>query len=149
MPQHQLALPTAPQGTTGPTLVSVDGKTFPLREVTIEARAEAGLALTTLTQTYANPYDEPLEVHYTLPLPADGAVLGFTMTLGTRTITSEVHPAEEAAALYERAIETGRAASLMQQHRTDTFTQSLGNLPPKTEAKIQIHLLHPLAFIPD
>jgi len=117
--------------------------------VTIHARAENGVALTTLTQTYANPYDEPLEVHYTLPLPADGATLGFTMTLGTRTITSEVHSAEEAARIYDRAIEAGHAAALMQQHRADTFTQQLGNLPPGTEATIEIHVLHPLAFTPN
>ena len=33
------------------------------------------------------PPAEPLEVLYTLPLPADGAVLGYTMRLGERTIT--------------------------------------------------------------
>ena len=44
------------------TLVAVDGKKYPLESARIAARAGGGIALTTLTQTYANPHDESLEV---------------------------------------------------------------------------------------
>src|SRR5262245_36044963 len=81
-------------------LVAVDGRTYPLEGVLIRARAEGGLASTTLTQTYANPYDEPLEVLYTLPLPADGAVLGYAITIGERVIRGEVMKREQAAKAY-------------------------------------------------
>ena len=63
----------------GPALVSVDGRTYPLESVRLTARAEGGLALSRLTQRFANPYDQTLEVVYTLPLPAEGAVLGYTV----------------------------------------------------------------------
>jgi Ca-activated chloride channel family protein len=129
-------------------LVSVDGKEFPLRSAGITARAEGGLADTRLVQTYDNPYDEPLEVLYTLPLPADGAVVGYMITLGERVITGEIERVEEAREAYQRALEEGRTAGLLEQDRADTFSQKLGNLPAGATAKIEIHVLHPLAFRP-
>lgn len=53
----------------GPGLVAVDGRTYPLESARVAARAEGGIALTRLTQQFANPHAEALEVVYTLPLP--------------------------------------------------------------------------------
>ncbi|MHC4992111.1 MAG: VIT domain-containing protein [Planctomycetota bacterium] len=129
-------------------LVSVDGKEFPLRSATVTARAEGGVADTRLVQTYDNPYPEPLEVLYTLPLPADGAVVGYTITLGERVITGEIERVDEAREAYQRALEEGRTTGLLEQDRADTFSQKLGNLPAGATAKIEIRVLHPLAFRP-
>jgi hypothetical protein len=60
-------------------LVSVDDRMYSLKWATITARAEGGVAATTLTQSYENPYAEALEVLYTLPLPANGAVTGYAI----------------------------------------------------------------------
>jgi len=73
-----------------PSLVSIDGRTYPLRSAQIRARAEGGLAQTTLVQEFDNPHDEPLEVIYTMPLPADGAVLGYVIRMGDRVIRGEI-----------------------------------------------------------
>jgi len=129
-------------------LVAVDGRSYPLEAVRIEARAEGGLASTTLTQSYTNPYDEPLEVFYTLPLPADGAVLGYAIHMGERVIRGEVMKREEAAKAYEDALFDGRTAGLLEQERDDTFTQRLGSLPAHQNARIEIQVLHPVAFVP-
>ncbi len=134
-------------GDRGPGLVAVDGRRFPLRSTAIAARAEGGLAESRLVQTYANPYVEPLEVIYTLPLPADGAVIGYTIKLGVRLITGEIERLEAAREAYERALEEGRTAGLLEQVRPDTFTQKLGSLPAGAEARIEIRVLHPLAFL--
>jgi len=135
------------QPAPGTGLVAVDGRTFPLREAAIRARAEGGLAQTTFTQRYVNPYPEPLEVLYTLPLPADGAVVGYTIALGETIITGEIEPREDARKSYLKAIEEGRAAGLLEQDRADTFTQSLGSLPPGAEVRVEIEVLHPLGFL--
>ncbi len=127
-------------------LVAVDGRAFPLKGAKIEARAEGGLASTTLFQEYENPHAEPLEVLYTLPLPADGAVLGYTIRLGERTITGQIEKREVAREKYLRALEEGRAAGLLEQDRADTFTQQLGSLPPGVPVRVEIEVLHPLAF---
>lgn len=133
---------------TGGTLVAVDGKTYPLESAAVTARAEGGFATSTLTQVYANPYDQPLEVQYTLPLPADGAVLGYTITIGERVIRGRVETREKASRQYRQALYEGRTAALLEQSRPDTFQQRLGNVPPHTKVAIAIDVLHPLAFVP-
>jgi Ca-activated chloride channel family protein len=143
-----LASPTPTQTAPGARLVAVDGRTFPLRSAAIVARAEGGLADSRLIQTYTNPYQEALEVIYTMPLPADGAVVGYEITIGERTITGEIETREQAHEDYQRALEEGRTAGLLDEERADTFTQKLGNLPAGETAEIEIRVLHPLAFVP-
>jgi Ca-activated chloride channel family protein len=136
--------PAAPRR---PGLVSVDGRTYPLASVRVAARAEGGIAATTVTQVFENPHDQALEVIYTLPLPADGAVLGYSIRLGDKVIRGEVQPREQAEEAYYEALYDGRTAGLLEQDRADTFQQRLGNLPPHTRAEVEIEVLHPLAFL--
>lgn len=144
MPNAAFASPTS--GTRG--LVAVDGRTFPLRSAHLDARAEGGLAETVLTQAYANPHAEPLEVLYTMPLPADGAVVAYTFRLGERVVRGRIEKKETAREAYLRALEEGRTAGLLEQQRADTFVQRLGNLPPGANVEVEIRVLHPLAFEP-
>jgi Ca-activated chloride channel homolog len=130
-----------------PALVSVDGRAYPLRSAQLRARAEGGIASSSLVQVFANPYDEPLEVVYTLPLPADGAVLGYSVRIGERVIRGEVQPRQKAEAAYLQALYEGRTTGLLEQDRNDTFQQRLGNLPPRTEVAVEIEVLQPLAFL--
>jgi len=139
-----LGLPELEKTTTG--LVTVDGRTFPLKATRVQGRAQGGLATTRLVQEYDNPHTEPLEVIYTLPLPADGAVVSYTIRLGDRVITGHVEPREAAREQYQRALEEGRTAGLVEQERADTFTQTLGSLPPGIPARIEIEVLHPLSL---
>ena len=143
---HAMKVPVAPRGAK---LVSVDGRTYPLEAARITAEASGGIASSTLVQRYRNPYAEPLEVIYTLPLPADGAVIGYSMRLGERVIRGEVRSREDARADYEKALLDGRSAALLEQDRDDTFTQRLGSLKAGQEAEITIEVLHPLAFLLD
>jgi Ca-activated chloride channel family protein len=125
----------------------LDGRTYPLEAARVTATASGGIASSTLVQTYRNPYAEPLEVVYTLPLPADGAVIGYSMRLGSRVIRGEVRSREDAKSAYEKAIFEGRRAALLEQDRDDTFTQRLGSLAAGEAAEITIEVLHPLAFL--
>ncbi len=127
-------------------LVSTDGKTFPLTHAGLKSQAQGGMAHSILSQRYRNPHAEPLEVIYTLPLPADGAVLGYTIRLGKRIVRGEVKARDEAREDYYKALERGRTAGLLEQERADTFTQTLGNLPPGTDVHVEIEVLQPLSF---
>src|SRR5438045_7736057 len=97
--------PARPSG-----LVSVDGRTYPLKSARLDARAEGGIAATTFTQTYGNPYEEPLEVLYTLPLAASGAVVVYSIRFGKRVIHGEVRRRAEAQEEYRKAVIEGRTA---------------------------------------
>ena len=68
----------APAGVGG-RLVSREGRELPLRAVKLDVRAGGGIARAVVEQTFVNDSDEPLSVHYLLPIPADGAVSGVTM----------------------------------------------------------------------
>ncbi len=146
MPQQRLD--SRPLATSGAALVAVDGRIYPLRSAGITSRAEGGLALTTLTQEFANPHREPLEVIYTLPLPADGAVLGYAVHIGDRVIRGEIEKREVAHETYLQALSEGRTAGLLEQDRDDCFTQRLGSLPPDQDVRVEIEVLHPLDFVP-
>jgi len=100
-----------------PALVSVDGRIYPLSSAHIRCRAEGGLAQSTLIQEFANPYEEPLEVLYTMPLPADGAVLGYTIRMGERVIRGEIEPRDQAEAIYKEALYSGRTAGLLEKEK--------------------------------
>jgi Ca-activated chloride channel homolog len=128
-------------------LVSVDGRVYPLESVRVAGRAEGGIALTTITQRFANPHAEALEVVYAMPLPADGAVLAYTIRIGEKVIRGEVQPRERAEAAYREALYQGRTAGLLEQDRADTFQQRLGNVPPCMAVEAEIEVLHPLAFL--
>ncbi len=146
MPQRHLD--SRPEAGHGAALVAVDGRSYPLRSAAIAARAEGGLALTTLAQEFHNPHEEPLEVLYTLPLPADGAVVGYTIRIGERVIRGEIEKREAAKKAYVRALAEGRAAGLLEQDRDDTFTQRLGSIPAGQGVRVEIEMLHPLDFVP-
>ena len=135
-------------GTRGAALVTVDGRAYPLVSAAITARAEGGLARTALVQEFRNPCDQPLEVLYTLPLPADGAVIGCTFRIGERVFRGVIEKREQARETYERAILEGRTASLIEEDRADTFSQRLGAIPPGQSVTVEIDVLHRIDFAP-
>ena len=74
----------------GARLVSTDGSLVPLRATHLESRAEGGVARTILTQTFINEGASAIRVRYLVPLPADGAVSGFSFTIGEKRIVGEI-----------------------------------------------------------
>ena len=146
MPQPRIDSGT--QVRPGAALVAVDGRIYPLRSAAVTARAEGGLALTTLAQEFHNPHLEPLEVHYTLPLPADGAVVGYAIRIGERVVRGEIERRQAAEKAFVEALAEGREAALLEHDRDDTFTQRLGSIPPGQGVGVEIEVLHLLDFVP-
>ena len=118
---------------TGARLVSLDGRALPLVAASLAVDARGGIARVVLTQTFRNPFDEPLTVHYSLPLPHEGAVSGFEFVLGQDRVVGEVDRRETARARFDEALAEGRSAALLEQDRGSLFTQEIGNVPPRTD----------------
>lgn len=144
MPMTALATPALP--TTGCVAVDVAGRLLPLRATHLAAEASAGHARVVLEQTFHNPYAEPLDVTYTLPLPADGAVAGFAFTVGEHAVVGEVQPKAQARETFEQALVDGRTAALLDEERSSVFTQRLGNVPPGATLTCRITIDQPLAW---
>ncbi|MFO0628544.1 MAG: VIT domain-containing protein [Polyangiales bacterium] len=117
----------------GARLVSVDGRALPLVAAALAVDARGGVARVVLTQTFRNPFDEPLTVHYSLPLPHEGAVSGFEFVLGQDRVVGEIDRREDARARFEEAVAAGRSAALLEQDRGSLFTQEIGNVPPRAD----------------
>src|SRR5262245_41640685 len=94
----------------GARLVTVDGRSLPLREVSLRAEAAGGLARVVLEQRFANPYPEPLRVTYLVPLPIEGALAAYTIRVGDRRIAGEVDRVTAARDRFENALVEGRSA---------------------------------------
>lgn len=138
-----------PHASNGATLVSLDGRTLPLRGARLRAEAKGGVARAILEQTFHNPYAEPLRVTYRMPLPADGAVSGYAFRIGDRRIVGEVDKKRAARERFERALVEGRTAALTEQERSSLFTQELGNVPPGAEVVAELSVDQKLVWLPE
>lgn len=131
---------------SGGRLVTADGRALPLRATHLAVTAGGGLARTRLVQRFANPHAEPLAVTYLLPLPADGAVAGFTFTLGARKVVGEIDKRTRARERFEAALTEGRTAALLEQDRAALFHQEIGNIPPGGEVVAELLVDQSLAW---
>jgi Ca-activated chloride channel homolog len=122
----------------GGRLVATGGRTLPLLGSTLSADAAGGIARVTVEQRFRNPHAEPLAVTYSLPLPADGAVSGFSFEVSGKLTVGEIDRKQAARARYEEALADGRSAALLEQDRSSLFTQEIGNIPPGEEVLVRV-----------
>lgn len=142
--------PAAPQRTSG-ELVSLrpDGKVavaFALKHTSVQADVDGFGAAVTVTQTFTNPTKTPIEAIYTFPLPQDAAVDQMRIQIGGRVVEGEIAKRDEARRTYEAAKAAGQAAALLDQERPNIFTQSVANILPGAEIKVQIRYVQVLPF---
>jgi Ca-activated chloride channel family protein len=137
----------ANESSCGGRLVATTGVALPLKSADVRGAAEGGLARVILRQVFANPHAEPLQVTYSMPLPADGAVAGYEFCIGERRVVGEIDRRAAARERFEMAILQGRTAGLLDQERASLFTQELGNVPPGTEVAVTLTIDQPLAWV--
>ena len=118
----------------------------PLKHTDVKAIISGFIARVTVTQTFENPYDEKIEAVYVFPLPHTAAVDDMTMVIGERRVVGLIRRRAEARAMYERAINQGATASLLEQERPNIFTQSVGNIKPGEEIPIEISYVDVLNY---
>ena len=118
----------------------------PLKHTDVKAIISGFIARVTVTQTFENPYDEKIEAVYVFPLPHTAAVDDMTMVIGERRVVGLIKRRAEARAMYELAINQGATASLLEQERPNIFTQSVGNIKPGKEIRIEISYVDVLNY---
>src|SRR5688572_20016894 len=102
-----------------------------LHGVRVNAHLVGMSARTVLEQLFVNEENNAVEAVYTFPMPDDGAVCAFEVVVGDRVLTGTVEEREQAIEAYEKAINQGNGAFLLEQERADIFTVRVGNLLPK------------------
>lgn len=146
-----LTISTFAQNTTEGTLYAVDKKgtnlgACPLKNTAVRADISGFLARVYVKQEFVNSYSEPIEAIYTFPLSQNGAVDDMTMTVGTRVIRGKILKREQARQVYEDAKTAGKAASLLDQERSNIFTQAVANIMPGEKVIIEISYVETLKY---
>ena len=118
----------------------------PLKHTDVQADVSGFIARVNVTQTFHNPKDEAIEAVYVFPLPHEAAVDEMTMVLGERKVVGVIKRREEARRIYEQALMQGQTAALLEQERPNIFTQSVGNIAPGQEVKIEISYVDVLKY---
>ena len=134
--------------TPGGLFSTVDGQqqAFPLQHTEVTAKIAGNLSRVEVTQTFANPYDKPLEAVYKFPLPDQAAVDDMEIRIGDRIIRGRIKKREEAQEIYEQAKQEGKTAALLEQERANIFTQSLANILPGEKIDVTIRYTNSLKF---
>ncbi len=136
--------PTIPglyvQSTTSKQLV------FPLKHTEVLAKIAGNISRVEVTQSFENPFTEPLEAIYVFPLPDESAVDQMEIKIGDRIIKGNIKKREEAKQIYEQAKQEGRTAGLLEQERDNIFTQSLANIRPGEQIDVTIRYTESLKF---
>ena len=118
----------------------------PLKHTDVAADISGFIARVKVTQVFFNPLDEKIEAVYVFPLPHKAAVDDMTMVIGQRRIVGLIKRRAEARQIYEAALAQGATAALLEQERPNIFTQSVGNIAPRQEIRIEISYVDVLEY---
>lgn len=117
-------------------LMSKAGYHVPLKAVSARGRLDGLLLELAVEQQYHNSSREPIEAVFTFPLALHAELLGFDLTLGGRRLKAVANARAAASQQYEKAIDQGDTAVLLEHDGNGLYTVSLGNLLPGEEATI-------------
>jgi Ca-activated chloride channel homolog len=118
----------------------------PLKSTAVKADISGFIARVSVRQEFENSFTEPIEAVYVFPLSQNGAVDAMTMTVGDRAISGKIMRREEARQVYDAAKSEGKMASLLDQERTNIFTQSVANIMPGERVVVEITYVETLKY---
>jgi Ca-activated chloride channel family protein len=128
----------------GGELLTRSGEPLVLEHTSVFIEVSGGLAKVTMTQFFHNPFEDTVDVQYLFPLPEDAAVHGLDFTVGDRLIEGEVVTRAEAEERYQSAREQGRKAAVVDQQRSNLFTQRLSTICPDEDVSVTLQYVDPV-----
>src|SRR5215467_12727286 len=139
----RLVEPKRTHDDSGATVAAI---AFPLRHTDVRTMVSGMSAMYTVTQTFENPYDEPIDAVYVFPLGDGAAVTDYAITIGERTIAGEIKKKAEARATYEEARARGHTAALLEQEKRNIFRQRIANIAPHETIKVRMDYVELLDY---
>lgn len=118
----------------------------PLEHTAIAVDVVGPLATTQVTQHFRHNHTAPLDALYVFPLPAEAAVSGFALRVGSRVIQAELRPQQEAQASFEAAAARGADAALLARQRPNLFSLEVANLQPGELVETEINFFSQVPF---
>jgi len=112
---------------------------LPLKHTGADVRIMGGvIADVSVTQVYRNEGESTLEAIYLFPASTRAAVHAMRMTVGERVIEARIRERKQARKDYEKALDEGRTASLLEQQRPNVFQMNVGNILPGDEVRVEL-----------
>jgi Ca-activated chloride channel family protein len=118
----------------------------PLKRTDVKADVAGFISRVRVRQEFENNFAEKIEAVYVFPLPNNAAVDQMTMTIGERIVRGRIMRREKAREVYEAAKSNGQVASVLDQERTNVFTQSVANILPGEKITIEISYVETLRY---
>lgn len=135
-----------PRPTQDASGARVQAIAFPLRHTDVRSKVSGMSAIYTVTQTFENPYDEPIDAVYVFPLGDEAAITDYAIVIGERTIAGEIKRAREAQQIYEEARAQGHTAALLEQEKRNIFKQRIANIAPREQIKVRMQYIELLDY---
>jgi len=110
----------------------------PRLKTDVQMDVSGPIARVKVTQRFQNPSKGWVEGTYVFPLPENSAVDVLKMQIGERFIEGQIKPRQEAREIYEQAKAEGKKAALLEQQRSNIFTNQVANIGPGETIVVQI-----------
>ncbi len=117
---------------------SPDVDRLPLKGTDVDVRISGVIADVTVTQTYRNEGQRPIEAKYVFPGSTKAAVGGLTVRLADRLITAQIREKQQARIEYETAKQEGKTAALLEQQLPNVFQMNVANILPGDDVKVEL-----------
>ena len=111
------------------------GRSYEIREVSIDARVRDQLAEVQVAQTFHNPGSVQIESEFLFPLPEDGAVQNFVLLVDGRELPGRLMNKDEARRIYEEIVRTKRDPALLEYMGRGLYRTSVFPIPPALFAR--------------
>jgi len=131
---------TADKG--GPDVIKL-----PLRVIDIRFQITGAVAKVSIQQLYEYDGDQPVDVTYQFPLPANASVYECKMKLGEKEIEAQVKPEKEANKIFTEQKNVGRRVAKMESVRENLFNLRMGNVQPGDSPIITISYIQSVECI--
>lgn len=117
---------------------SPDVDRLPLKGTDVQVRISGVIADVTVTQTYRNEGQRPIEAKYVFPGSTKAAVGGLNVRLADRLITAQIREKQQAKIEYDAAKREGKTAALLEQHLPNVFQMNVANILPGDDVKVEL-----------
>ena len=114
---------------------------IPLKFCSVKASLNGYVVGLDSTLKYVNEDTSPVEVVFRFPVDQAYAVVGLEAVIGGKRIKAQLKEKEEAKQDYDDAVASGFTAAFAEEKSGDIFSISLGNLPPRAEAELNLKLV--------
>ncbi|MBU2497656.1 MAG: VIT and VWA domain-containing protein, partial [Proteobacteria bacterium] len=119
-------------------LMKTDSTPIPLTGVRVEGDILGRGAKVRVIQRFKNNEQEAVEAVYKFPVPEGAAICGLRVHVGGRVIQGRLEEREKAFEIYDKALEQGDGAYLLDEERPNILTLSVGNVNPGSEVVTEI-----------